>query len=94
MKHKTPKLNIGISSCLLGERVRFDGGHKSDSFLVDVFGKYVIINFGVRFAENGEQTVTTTVPSQPRKGPNTVMEDDQRSQCLRWDGVGRRPEIK
>ena len=24
------KIRIGISSCLLGERVRFDGGHKLD----------------------------------------------------------------
>jgi len=34
-------LKIGISSCLLGEQVRFDGGHKRDQFLVDVLGKHV-----------------------------------------------------
>lgn len=34
-------VRIGISSCLLGEHVRFDGGHKRDSFLVDTFGKLV-----------------------------------------------------
>ncbi len=34
-------LRIGISSCLLGEPVRFDGGHKRDSFLVDTFGPLV-----------------------------------------------------
>ncbi len=34
-------LRIGISSCLLGEPVRFDGGHKRDSFLVDTFGFFV-----------------------------------------------------
>lgn len=34
-------LRIGISSCLLGELVRFDGGHKRDSFLVDTFGRFV-----------------------------------------------------
>ena len=32
---------LGISTCLLGEEVRFDGGHKRDSFLVDVLGKFV-----------------------------------------------------
>jgi uncharacterized protein YbgA (DUF1722 family)/uncharacterized protein YbbK (DUF523 family) len=32
---------IGISSCLLGEAVRFDGGHKRDRFLVDVLGPQV-----------------------------------------------------
>ena len=35
------ELRIGISSCLLGEQVRFDGGHKRDQFLVDVLGKHV-----------------------------------------------------
>jgi len=34
-------VRVGISSCLLGERVRFDGGHKRDAFLMDVFGRYV-----------------------------------------------------
>src|SRR5262245_43967650 len=32
---------IGISSCLLGETVRWDGGHKRDPWLVDVFGVHV-----------------------------------------------------
>ncbi|MDE0436075.1 MAG: DUF523 and DUF1722 domain-containing protein [Bryobacterales bacterium] len=34
-------LRIGISSCLLGETVRYDGGHKRDRFLVDTLGGYV-----------------------------------------------------
>jgi uncharacterized protein YbgA (DUF1722 family)/uncharacterized protein YbbK (DUF523 family) len=34
-------IRIGISSCLLGQTVRFDGGHKRDSFLVDTLGRYV-----------------------------------------------------
>lgn len=34
-------LRIGISSCLLGEEVRFDGGHKHDRFLTDVLGPFV-----------------------------------------------------
>jgi len=32
---------LGISTCLLGENVRYDGGHKRDPFLVDTLGKYV-----------------------------------------------------
>ncbi len=32
---------IGISACLLGDPVRFDGGHKRDPFLVDTFGQHV-----------------------------------------------------
>ncbi|MGD1075101.1 MAG: DUF523 domain-containing protein [Thermodesulfovibrionales bacterium] len=35
------KIKIGISSCLLGERVRYDGGHKLDHFLVQTLGTYV-----------------------------------------------------
>jgi len=34
-----PKL--GISRCLLGENVRYDGGHKLDRFLRDVLGRHV-----------------------------------------------------
>lgn len=34
-------LRLGISRCLLGDEVRFDGGHKRDNFLTDVFGRYV-----------------------------------------------------
>jgi len=34
-------IRIGISSCLLGRKVRFDGGHKRDAFLVDTFGTFV-----------------------------------------------------
>jgi uncharacterized protein YbgA (DUF1722 family)/uncharacterized protein YbbK (DUF523 family) len=37
----TGKIKIGISSCLVGERVRYDGGHKQDYYLTDTFGKYV-----------------------------------------------------
>ena len=37
----TATLRLGISRCLLGDEVRFDGGHKRDNFLTDVFGRYV-----------------------------------------------------
>jgi uncharacterized protein YbbK (DUF523 family) len=32
------RVRIGISSCLLGENVRFDGGHKKDEFLTSHCG--------------------------------------------------------
>jgi len=35
------KLRLGISSCLLGRKVRYDGQHKRDPFLVDVLGPFV-----------------------------------------------------
>ena len=34
-------VRIGISACLLGEEVRFDGGHKLDTFLTDILGPLV-----------------------------------------------------
>jgi uncharacterized protein YbbK (DUF523 family) len=34
-------IRVGISACLLGEEVRFDGGHKRDSFLTDTVGRFV-----------------------------------------------------
>lgn len=35
------KLAIGVSSCLLGERVRFDGGHKRDAFILGKLAAFV-----------------------------------------------------
>jgi uncharacterized protein YbgA (DUF1722 family)/uncharacterized protein YbbK (DUF523 family) len=34
-------LRLGVSRCLLGDEVRYDGGHKRDSFVVDVLGRFV-----------------------------------------------------
>lgn len=38
---KEKKIKLGISTCLLGEPVRYDGGHKLDRFLRDTLGQYV-----------------------------------------------------
>lgn len=35
------KIRLGISTCLLGEHVRYDGGHKLDHYLRDTLGTYV-----------------------------------------------------
>ena len=34
------KIPVGISSCLLGERVRYDGGHKGHSYIRRTLGEY------------------------------------------------------
>jgi len=31
---------IGVSACLLGEQVRFDGGHKHQSYITETLGKF------------------------------------------------------
>jgi len=33
-------ISIGVSSCLLGSEVRFDGGHKRDRFVTDILSEY------------------------------------------------------
>jgi uncharacterized protein YbbK (DUF523 family) len=37
---KTAPIRIGISSCLLGERVRYDGGHKRDAYIIETLGRH------------------------------------------------------
>lgn len=34
------KIKLGVSACLLGRNVRYDGGHKKDSYIVDTLGAY------------------------------------------------------
>ena len=34
-------IRLGISSCLVGDEVRFDGGHKRHAFLTETFGRFV-----------------------------------------------------
>ena len=36
-----PSVRIGISQCLLGDNVRYDGGHKRDDFLLEALGPHV-----------------------------------------------------
>jgi uncharacterized protein YbgA (DUF1722 family)/uncharacterized protein YbbK (DUF523 family) len=35
------KIRLGISACLLGAKVRFDGGHKLDRFITETMGEFV-----------------------------------------------------
>lgn len=35
------RIRLGVSSCLLGRNVRYDGGHKRDKFLMDTLNPYV-----------------------------------------------------
>ncbi len=38
---ETQKIRLGVSACLLGQTVRYDGGHKRDPFLIDTLGPFV-----------------------------------------------------
>lgn len=35
------KIPLGVSQCLMGEQVRFDGGHKRSRYLTDVLSEYI-----------------------------------------------------
>jgi uncharacterized protein YbgA (DUF1722 family)/uncharacterized protein YbbK (DUF523 family) len=35
------RIRIGVSACLLGDEVRYDGGHKRDPFLTEILGPLV-----------------------------------------------------
>lgn len=37
---ETPVIRIGISACLLGEKVRYDANHKLDTYIRDTLGQY------------------------------------------------------
>jgi uncharacterized protein YbbK (DUF523 family) len=37
---KMEKLKLGVSSCLLGHQVRYDGGHKYDAWIVETLGQF------------------------------------------------------
>ncbi|TQV88414.1 DUF523 domain-containing protein [Aliikangiella coralliicola] len=46
MEKSINKIPIGISSCLLGNNVRYDGGHKYDRLIVDTLNKeFELIGF-------------------------------------------------
>ncbi|MGD8619857.1 MAG: DUF523 domain-containing protein [Gammaproteobacteria bacterium] len=34
------QVRLGVSACLLGAKVRFDGDHKRNCFLIDELGRY------------------------------------------------------
>jgi len=36
-----PPVRVGVSACLLGQRVRFDGGHKRDDFLAGLLADFL-----------------------------------------------------
>ena len=40
MNNHYQKVRVGISSCLLGQAVRYDGGHKNNPYIVQTLGKF------------------------------------------------------
>jgi len=85
------ELRIGISSCLHGENVRYDGGHKHDPQLIETLGRYFTLVPVCPEVESG-----LPVPREPmrlegsRANPRLVtiesridLTDQMRSYCAK-----------
>lgn len=83
------KIKIGISSCLLGEEVRFDGGHKKNSYITSVLTQY--FDF-VPFCPEVEAGLGT-----PRE-PIRLLQENDEIKCVgvktpEWDVTERLVEV-
>ena len=60
MDKQFPKVDIGISACLLGENVRFDGGHKNL-----YFANQVLVNYANYHRVCPEVGIGMSIPRKP-----------------------------
>ncbi|MDH5649019.1 MAG: DUF523 and DUF1722 domain-containing protein [Gammaproteobacteria bacterium] len=74
------EIKIGISSCLLGQRVRYDGGHKQHSYIENTLGRFFEF---VPFCP--EMEIGMGVPREPVR----LVRDGESLRCI---GV-RNPEL-
>ena len=82
------KIRLGISSCLLGYKVRYDGGHKLDPFLTETLGRYVEyvpvcpeVECGLGVPRESMRLVGD--PANPRL-VTTRTKDDHTARMARW----------
>lgn len=85
---ETGNIKIGISSCLMGYKVRFDGGHKRDRFLTDTLGQYFEyvpvcpeVEYGFGIPREALRLVGN--PDSPRL-VTTKTHRDHTDRMLRW----------
>jgi len=88
---------IGVSACLLGQKVRYDGGHKLDRFITDTLGQYVSFVPVCPEAECGlgiprESMHLEGEPEAPRL-VTTRTRKDVTDQMLQWAGQ-RLPDLE
>ena len=55
-------LKVGISECLLGRKVRHDGGHKHDRYLTDTLGQWVELSL-IHISEPTRRNQSSRMPS-------------------------------
>jgi uncharacterized protein YbgA (DUF1722 family)/uncharacterized protein YbbK (DUF523 family) len=84
MAHAFRKLPLGISSCLLGAEVRFDGGHKRDPWINTCLSEFVEfrpfcpeVAIGLGIPRQPVRLVTTTAGIRVRGVRDTVLDVTQ-----------------
>jgi len=82
------KIKLGISACLLGESVRYDGGHKLDRYLTDTLGEYVDYvpvcpEFECGLSVPRESMRLVGDPDAPRLVTN-ITKQDHAERLLKW----------
>jgi uncharacterized protein YbgA (DUF1722 family)/uncharacterized protein YbbK (DUF523 family) len=90
------RVRLGVSSCLLGEPVRFDGGHKRDPFLVESLGRHVEWVPVCPEAESGMGTPREALRLVCRNGTirlRTTKTDADRTQVLQRFAARRLAEL-
>jgi uncharacterized protein YbgA (DUF1722 family)/uncharacterized protein YbbK (DUF523 family) len=87
------KIRIGISSCLLGEKVRYDGGHKRDRYLSTTLSEYfeyvpVCPEFECGLGVPRESMRLVGSPESPRlQGTRSGTDFTERMETWAWNRV-------
>ncbi|MDH3892905.1 MAG: DUF523 and DUF1722 domain-containing protein [candidate division Zixibacteria bacterium] len=90
---------IGVSSCLLGKPVRFDGGHKLDRYITEVLGKVFAFVPVCPEVETGMGVPRETIDLHgTRTSPRLIGNDsgrDRTQEMKRWSSQRlRRPDFE
>ncbi|MCH8550607.1 MAG: DUF523 and DUF1722 domain-containing protein [Natronospirillum sp.] len=93
---------VAISACLMGEEVRYNGGHKRHRWVTDVLGEFVDlrplcpefeIGMGVPrepirlVNHDGAVHAETQDGENDYTAPLAALADDYRTEAARWDGI-------
>ena len=68
-RHAGP-VRLGVSSCLLGNEVRFDGGHKRDRFVTDELGASDDVEIAVTVGDDAPPIAVIDAPDTAQVGEN------------------------
>jgi uncharacterized protein YbbK (DUF523 family) len=91
-RREAGRIRVGVSSCLLGERVRYDGGHKRDACIVATLGKiFAFVPVCPEVAVGlGVPRPPIRLVGSPRAPRAVVVDDPKRDVTVRLAAYGRR----